>query len=76
MTFLMSRRAKTIVRTPATGTIQNISGNISPLFLPSTKAQALFQYLREAMFQHYPAYFDASIKRKEQGLTPALNHKP
>jgi hypothetical protein len=44
MTFLISKRAKMIVMTPDTGTIQNISGNINPLFPPSLKAQAFLIY--------------------------------
>jgi hypothetical protein len=69
MTFLINKRAKTMVRTPEAGTIQNISGNISPLFPPSQKAQAFLVISPGDHVLTLPGLFglvNKSIKRKEQ----------
>jgi hypothetical protein len=63
ITLRIRYRAKTIVITPAAGTIQNIPGNISPLFPPSAEAQALIVYLRALRIK----YARLVWKKIEQG---------
>jgi hypothetical protein len=62
MTFLISKRAKTIVSTPEAGTIQNIPGSIIPLFRQARKLRLDFLYLRARLRATNPAYQEFEIK--------------